>query len=201
MDKKTNGFNISIQVINFINAVFLLVFTNIFNEPGIVKGAMGIIYFFYNAIFAFVLLIMLLVASGFALFSKNPDVRYAPMRDDRGSFIKSQNNLPNELDALGATARGEGRFGESKNRLDVDEDGYSSSDVSRLGGNSSSMAGRYGDNLVPGSPETGYSSGMFQNEKQGGFYEPVETRSGASSPAPGRNAGRKGPWQRGAGYE
>jgi len=33
MDKKTNGFNIAITVINFVSAIFLLVFTNIFNQP------------------------------------------------------------------------------------------------------------------------------------------------------------------------
>lgn len=33
MDKKTNVFNISICVINFISAVFLLVFSNVFNQP------------------------------------------------------------------------------------------------------------------------------------------------------------------------
>ena len=33
MDKKTNAFNISIAVINFINVIFLLVFTAVFNQP------------------------------------------------------------------------------------------------------------------------------------------------------------------------
>lgn len=33
MDKKTNAFNIAISVINFISAIFLLVFTEIFNQP------------------------------------------------------------------------------------------------------------------------------------------------------------------------
>ena len=33
MDKKTNTFNISIAVINFLNAIFLLIFTNVFNTP------------------------------------------------------------------------------------------------------------------------------------------------------------------------
>jgi hypothetical protein len=33
MDKKTNGFNIAIAVINFLSAVFLLVFTGIFSAP------------------------------------------------------------------------------------------------------------------------------------------------------------------------
>ena len=33
MDRKTNIFNIFIAAFNFINSVFLLVFTNIFNQP------------------------------------------------------------------------------------------------------------------------------------------------------------------------
>jgi len=33
MDKKTNGFNIAIVVVNFVSAVFLLMFTNVFNQP------------------------------------------------------------------------------------------------------------------------------------------------------------------------
>ena len=32
-DKKTNAFNISIAVINFISSIFLLVFTRIFDQP------------------------------------------------------------------------------------------------------------------------------------------------------------------------
>lgn len=33
MDKKTNAFNISIAAINFLNTIFLLVFTSVFNQP------------------------------------------------------------------------------------------------------------------------------------------------------------------------
>lgn len=33
MDKKTNAFNISIAAINFLNTIFLLVFSSIFNQP------------------------------------------------------------------------------------------------------------------------------------------------------------------------
>lgn len=33
MDKKTNTFNISIAAINFLNTIFLLIFTDVFNEP------------------------------------------------------------------------------------------------------------------------------------------------------------------------
>lgn len=33
MDKKTNGFNIAIAAVNFLSAIFLLVFTEVFNQP------------------------------------------------------------------------------------------------------------------------------------------------------------------------
>lgn len=149
MDKKTNGFNIAIAAVNFLSAIFLLVFTNIFNQPvsrsaswlsssanidqGIVTGVMGVIFFIYNAVFALILLLMVLISSGLALFTKNPDTRYQPMRDDRGSFIKSQTQLTTELDALGATARGEGKGNHYKSRtgIDDDDDSFSSNSMER----------------------------------------------------------------------
>ncbi|KAL1310482.1 hypothetical protein AAFC00_000772 [Neodothiora populina] len=217
MDKKTNGFNIAISVINFISAIFLLVFTAIFDQPGIVTGVMGVIFFVYNAVFSLVLLILVMVASGYAIFSKNPDTRYQPMRDDRGSFIKSQSNLgTTELDALGATARGEGKNGWKGARIEDDEESWSaSSSEARIGGNNSSMAGRYGeaprspvdpsvvsfpsDNSVPR-----HAPPMYTSEK-GAPYSNVDTRSTTSSPAPrfrdNPGQGNPSPWQRGAGYD
>ena len=89
---------------------------------------MGVIYFVINAVFALVLLILVLVATCYAFFSKNPDTRYQPMRDDRGSFIKSQSQLNTELDALGVTARGDmAQKGYYSRDLDDDEDSFSSS--------------------------------------------------------------------------
>jgi hypothetical protein len=67
-----------------------------------------------------------LVVSGIAMFTKNPDTRYQPMRDDRGSFIKSATNLNTELDALGVTARGDMRM---KRDLDDDSDSFMSGPV------------------------------------------------------------------------
>ncbi|WPH01670.1 TRP-domain-containing protein [Acrodontium crateriforme] len=128
MDKKTNAFNIAICATNFVSTVFLLFFTQIFGQPGIVTAVFGIVFFVYNAVFSTVLLIMVLVASIMALTAKNPETRYQPMRDDRGSFIKSQTQLTTELDALGATARGEPKGGYAKPgaRFDDDEDSVSS---------------------------------------------------------------------------
>lgn len=70
---------------------------------------MGVVFFIVNAAFALILILLVLIASIYAIVSKNPETRYQPMRDDRGSFIKSQTQLTTELDALGATARGEGK--------------------------------------------------------------------------------------------
>lgn len=214
MDKKTNAFNIAIMVINFLNAIFLLFFTGIFGLPGIVTGAMGVIFFFINAVFALILLIMLIVASCFALFSKNPDTRYQPMRDDRGSFIKSQTQLSTELDALGATARGEGRTGYKGARIEDDDDSLSGSSGTRVGGNSSSMAGRYNDMPAPTSPvnpsftsypgeqQSRHNLPNAYNEKSQYATSNV-SRSDVSMQQPRYQGqtGRASPWQRGAGYE
>jgi len=219
MDKKTNAFNISIMVVNFINAIFLLFFTGIFGLPGIVVGVMGVIFFVLNAVFALILLIMLIVASCFALFSKNPDTRYQPMRDDRGSFIKSQTQLTTELDALGATARGEGRGTAYKgNRIEDDDDSYSGSSGTRIGGNSSSMAGRYQDQHGPASPiNSGFASFLgedsgrhnppsFYGNEKSTYSASLEPAGREASPQPPRYSqapsnGRASPWHRGAGYD
>lgn len=71
---------------------------------------MGIVYVLYNAMFALVLLVMVLVSASYAIFSKNPDLHYEPVRDDRGSFILRSRSIKmepdRELEALGMTARG-----------------------------------------------------------------------------------------------
>ncbi|KAF2458644.1 hypothetical protein BDY21DRAFT_283807 [Lineolata rhizophorae] len=226
MDKKTNGFNIAIAAVNFLSSIFLLVFSNIFNQPGIVTGVMGVIFFIFNAAFALVLLIMVLVASGYAVFSKNPDTRYQPMRDDRGSFIKSQTQLTTELDALGATARGDkaaaaGAFAPASNNKpgsrfdDDDDDSFSSASADRTkeaGGLAAAAAGPYG----PGSenPYYGYnpeaaaarspsrgSNGGYSG--YGGSGGGVADRSGSLRSERGqfRAQNNASPWNRGVGYE
>ncbi|KAI9684406.1 MAG: hypothetical protein M1829_002216 [Trizodia sp. TS-e1964] len=129
MDKKTNVFNISIAVVNFLNTLFLMIFTGIFSQPGIVTGVIGVVFFVINAVFALILLVLVIISSIYALVSKNPEGRYAPMRDDRASFIKSQTQLTNELDALGVTARGEIKAPYKSRDLD-DDDSLSSSSLS-----------------------------------------------------------------------
>lgn len=78
---------------------------------------MGVLFFLLNVVFALIIIILVLWTSISAIISKNPETRYQPMRDDRGSFIKSQQNLNTELDALGATARGD-----KLRRMPIDEE-------------------------------------------------------------------------------
>ena len=129
MDKRTNIFNICIGAFNFFNAICLLIFSDAFGQPPMVSGIIGVAFAFLNMVFAFVLLIMVLVSSVYAVTSKNPETRYQPMRDDRGSFIKSQQQLTTELDALGATARGDGKepYGQNRN-LGIDDSDSMSTD-------------------------------------------------------------------------
>lgn len=218
MDKKTNGFNIAICVINFLSAIFLLFFTGIFGQPGIVTGVMGVIFFVLNAAFSTILLVIVLVASTIAITAKNPESRYQPMRDDRGSFIKSQSQLTTELDALGAAARGESKHGgyvsKSGARIDDDEDSWS--------GNSSDRT-----HVAPQTTYTG-TGGAFGQASQSPAHNPMNFPTGdgsarhlppyervaqSASPSPYERSGsmnssqnrfraqNASPWQRGAGYD
>ncbi|KAL7267019.1 putative flavin carrier protein 3 [Rhizina undulata] len=165
MDKRTNIFNISICSINFINVIFLLVFTNIFNAPGLVTGVMGVIFFVMNAVFALVLLILVLISSSYALMSKNPDVRYQPMRDDRASFIKSNSHMlaSTELDALGVAARGDMKASYKTRDLEDDEDSYTTGSLSKQQIDASG---------IPLPPSTANSRAPSHREMTG---SPVET--------------------------
>lgn len=133
MDKSTNSFNISICVINFLNSIFLLVFTDVFNQPAIVTGVVGVILWIANAVFALVLLLMLIVTTVIVLIRKNPDARYQFMADDRASFMKSQTqlNTTTELDALAATARGDKQGYKAGFDMDEDNESISSDSMKR----------------------------------------------------------------------
>lgn len=87
MDKRTNVFNILIGVICCFNALFYLFFLNLFGQKSIVSLVMAVVYFVANAVYALVLLVFTIVTCLMAVLLKNPDTRYALMKDDRVSFI------------------------------------------------------------------------------------------------------------------
>lgn len=87
LDKRTNIFNIAIHLVNLINALFFLFFSNLFKQPAVVSSVMAVVLFVLNAAFALFLLIFTIVTCTLALLHRNPDARYEPLKDDRVSFI------------------------------------------------------------------------------------------------------------------
>ncbi|KAL4950140.1 hypothetical protein BDW69DRAFT_172820 [Aspergillus filifer] len=211
MDKKTNIYNITIAAVQFLNSIFLLFFSDVFNQPGLVTGVMGVVFFVINAVAALVLLILVLIASIYAIVSKNPDTRYQPMRDDRGSFIKSQTQLTTELDALGATARGDMKSTPYKNDPFADDNGSFSSgngaSVSRQNLEPNPIANPHQPPHSPVDP----SLPLFpsDNSPPRGPGDAIQRsqspvpRSFTSSPFQNgyRTQNNASPWQRGAGYD
>lgn len=138
MDKRTNIFNITIAVINTLNALFFMFFSYVFNQPQVVASVMAVVFFVLNAAFALFLLIFTIVTCVLALVYKNPDTRYSPMKDDRVSFLPRmgnkgiRNNADNqgeiELVALGASAMKGHEHAKASTYNDEDsyDDAYSS---------------------------------------------------------------------------
>lgn len=111
LDRSTNILNILIQTVTTINSFLFTFFSNIYGQPGAVASIMGWVFFVLNAAFSLILLVMILVLCSLVFFSKNPDTRFKPAKDDRtsfqrGSFHADANKGPTaELLALGLAAK------------------------------------------------------------------------------------------------
>ncbi|KAH8682202.1 calcium spray protein [Xylariales sp. PMI_506] len=195
MDKKQNSFNIYIAVVNFINAICLLIFTDVFGQPPLANGVVGVVFWLLNAITTLILLIFLIVTTLFVFFRENPDGRYRFMSDERASFMKSSQSLSaaNQLDALASTARGEKVHG-----LDLDDDGNESGSVHSFPRHS----------LRPSTANSGSRSSYRESRTHAGPSVPFAPSShlnpsvnGSVPPSPVRSKQNASPWQRGAGYD
>lgn len=219
MDKSTNSFNIAIGVINFLNAIFLFIFTNVLDTPLLVIGVVGVVLFILNAAFSLILLIMVIVSTTFSLIRKNPDARYQFMSDDRASFMKSQSqlNATTELDALAATARGD-KVGyksgfdlednESMSSGDVRKHNEASGSYSVSATNSQNSFYPNGQGQVAAIPlypaQRGPSSlrESSPNPIASAVSLSQQRTTNTASPASGhRSQHNASPWQRGAGYD
>ncbi|KAJ5340660.1 TRP-like family [Penicillium brevicompactum] len=107
MSKGANVVAIATGVLNSLNTIFLLVFSDVFDQPDLMTGILGVLFFIFNAIFTLILLIYLLVGLVYAIFFKKPDTKYRALADDRDSFRWSRNNTTTELSSLEKIARGE----------------------------------------------------------------------------------------------
>lgn len=101
MDGEMNIYQISIGAVNVINALLFLFFSGIFRQGGIVTGAMGCVFFILNAVVSLLLVLVVLVSSGLAIFTKSPDKRYKRINDDRSSWIKDGSEAGREMVELG----------------------------------------------------------------------------------------------------
>ena len=95
LDKPTNVINILISTVTLVNSFLFLFFSDLFGQPYTVSAVMGWIFFILNAAFSFVLLMMILTFTGMIIFSKNPDLRFKPAKDDRTSF--QRRNVTSEM--------------------------------------------------------------------------------------------------------
>jgi hypothetical protein len=174
------------------------------SSQGLVTGVMGVIFFVYNAVFSLVLIIIVLVASIISVCAKNPDTRYQPMRDDRGSFIKSQSQLNTELDALGATARGEGKGGV---RIEDDDDSWSGGSSDRIPQQQqqTAYAPAYSQRTsYMDAPRSPLHSSAAGNNADGRHAPPAFNQERTASPYDQsfrKQGASPSPWQRGAGYD
>ncbi|GEQ68956.1 hypothetical protein JCM33374_g2626 [Metschnikowia sp. JCM 33374] len=119
MNKSTNILNYCMAIVVTINSLLFVFFSDLFGQPAQVGSIMGWVFFVLNAAFSLVLLISIIVMSFMAVFSKNPDARFAPAKDDRTSFqrmsslkhkksekmVTNEARTNNELFALGAAAK------------------------------------------------------------------------------------------------
>jgi len=169
MNKQTNGFAISIAAINVFNMLLMIFFSEVFGLPGLANGILGVVWFVANAVFALVLLILVIVSCVYALFSKDPEARYQPMRDDRSSFIRQAKESSTELDALAANVKGDSK-----------EKDWSSDVRGREGAQSPEE--QYG-RFRPMSQQSGSPFGrpLAGSQSQPSFA-PVSQRSGNNSP-------------------
>ncbi|KAK3180763.1 putative flavin carrier protein 3 [Lecanicillium sp. MT-2017a] len=229
MDKPTNSFNIAICVVNFLNAVFLLIFSDVFGAPKLVVGVVGVVLFVLNAAFALVLLLMVIISTTVSFFRKNPDARYQYMADDRASFMKSQTqlNTTTELDALAATARGDKGGYKAQLDLDDDNDSLAGDDIRRRNNDPFASPAQSQQSLHQGysaprspinpsmplfpaggqrpqSPFRSASPSAFNQSQSSLAQGHAQQQRAQYNPSPSngyRQQNSSSPWQRGAGYE
>lgn len=112
LDRVTNIINILMQTVNLVNSFLFMFFSNLFGQPAPVASIMAWVFFILNAAFSFILLMIVLFYTCMVLWSKNPDLIFKPVKDDRMAFTKAGEeldaNVADELFALGQTAKEHG---------------------------------------------------------------------------------------------
>ncbi|KAI8954117.1 hypothetical protein F4801DRAFT_47389 [Xylaria longipes] len=205
MDKKINSFNIAICAVNFVNAIFLLIFTKVFDQPDIVTGVVGVVLWILNAATTLILLLVLIITTAIVFWTDNPDGRYKFMADDRTSFMKSQSQLTatGELDALAMTARGEkAGYGSG---LDDNESlqppSFHQAPRSRPQSINRAAPASVATTSTISTAHNDRGSYSVDQRSSSLLHDSESPRTASPSNPPVSQAQNPSPWQRGAGYE
>ncbi|KAJ5907913.1 hypothetical protein N7495_000595 [Penicillium taxi] len=124
MDRQANSFAITNCVFIFINSIFSLVFSGIFDAPQMVSSVMAVLWALFSAVWTLTLLIWLLISFYYAFTLKEPTEKYKRI-DSRNSFRLSENRMTTELLPLEKTARGDDSPPSS--RWNIDESAHAQS--------------------------------------------------------------------------
>lgn len=124
VDKAANGFGITAAVLNFLSSIFLLIFSDVFDQPAMMTSILGVLWCLYNAAFTLALLIWLLIGFYSAITLKAPTTRYNRIS---GRF---ENRIAGELLPLENSARGEKRPPDSRWEIDESDHARSAQDLS-----------------------------------------------------------------------
>lgn len=110
MNKTANSLAITASVLNFLNAISLLIFSGVFNQPDLCTGVVSVLFTLWNAVFTLVLLCFLLTSFYYAVTLKEPTGRYKRLSDNRESFRLSgagpENRMTTELLPLEKAIKG-----------------------------------------------------------------------------------------------
>lgn len=110
MNKTANSLAITASVLNFLNAICLLIFSGAFKQPDLCTGVVSILFTLWNAVFVLVLLCFLLTSFYYAVTLKEPTGRYKRLSDNRESFRLSgtgnENRMTTELLPLEKAIKG-----------------------------------------------------------------------------------------------
>ncbi|ODQ78083.1 hypothetical protein BABINDRAFT_163108 [Babjeviella inositovora NRRL Y-12698] len=116
LNRWTNCVNYAMAAVNLFNSLLFLFFSDLFGQPAAVGSIMAWLFFIVNAAFSVFLLFAIIYTVVMVFVSKNPDARFAPVRDDRTAFQRKHSvknatgqKVVNEqtaaLMALGAAAQ------------------------------------------------------------------------------------------------
>lgn len=167
-DREANVLRTTVAVINFVNAFFIFIFSNVCNQPTLMTGIMGVLFFIYNALFTLALLVLLLMGLYSAIRLQEPTGKYRRLSDDRNSFQSSHSRITSELLPLEKVAQGNHKpHGSHSDSTTL----HSSSFERSLSADSSGSTLP----IAPGSPNHSVDSVRSANGIEG--YKPAQTDS------------------------